>query len=49
MKGKLYYKLIKDKRNELDITQKQICDELNIQLEEYKKMESGDFIPKRVH
>ena len=47
MKGKLYYKLIKDKRNELDITQKQICDELNIQLEEYKKMESGDFIPKK--
>ena len=47
MKGKLYYKLIKDKRNELDITQKQICDELGIPLDEYKKMESGETILKK--
>ena len=49
MKGKLYYKLIKDKRNELDLTQKQICEELNIPLDEYKKMESGEFIPPKKH
>lgn len=47
MKGKLYYKQIKDKRNELDITQKHICNELDIKLEEYKKIESGNFIPNK--
>ena len=49
MKGKLYYKLIKDKRNELDMTQKQICDELNIPLDEYKNMELGELIPRKSH
>lgn len=39
--SKLYFEKIKEKRNELDITQKELCEELKIDLESYKKVEKG--------
>lgn len=47
MEGKLFYKIFKDKRNELDITQKQVCEELKLNIDEYKKMERGELIPAK--
>lgn len=45
--SKLDYLKLKEKRNELDITQKDISKLLNIELNSYKKMEKGLLIPKK--
>lgn len=45
--SKLEFSKISDKRNELDITQKTISNDLGIDFEDYKLIESGEYIPKK--
>lgn len=39
--SKFYFEKVKEKRNELDITQKEMCEDLKIDLEKYKDIEKG--------